>query len=276
MFAIARNTLREACQLRVVYVLVIASVVLVAIVAQLPKFTLSIYDDIKMSKDLAVATASLCGLLVALFASVQVITGEIENWTVVTVLSKPVRRWEFVVGKFAGLVVMLVLVFAVLAVGYTLVVWWGMWASIVDYQGVYPELKRNFWTVAWQAADEMGRALVLSLLQVAVLLGIAVACCVRVPMIVSAVAFFAVFVAGHFVGGVTALVEGGAGSVGRGAGTLLGVLIADLEALNASQEVGTGQVVSAAVMAWGALYAALYSAAAVTAGVLLFRKREMM
>ena len=65
---IARNTFMQALHLPVLHVIVVGSVLLLALVGQMPQFTLVVEDDIKMLKDLAVATASLCGMLVALFA----------------------------------------------------------------------------------------------------------------------------------------------------------------------------------------------------------------
>ena len=273
---IARGTYREALHLPVLHVIAIGSVVLLAIVGQLPRFTLSIYDDIKMLKDLAIATASLCGMLVAVFAAVHVITSEIENWTVVTVLSKPVRRWEFVVGKFLGLVWTLIVLFAVLTVCYILVVWWGMYSSIVEYQGIYPELKRNFWMLAWGAADEMWRAMVFCLLQVVVLSAVAVACCVRAPMIISVVTFFMTFVLGHFAGALAKAAEKGGTVIGSGAALVLSTLVPDLESLNFSQEIGAGRLIGAGLMGWGGLYAAVYASAIVLVAVLLFRNREVI
>ena len=275
--AIARNTLRQSFQLPVIYVIIIGSVVLLAVVGQLPRFTMSISDDIKMLKDLAIATATLCGMLVAIFAAVNAVTAEIENWTIVTVLSKPVSRWEFVVGKFVGLAVTLAAVFAILTVLYTLLVWWGMWASIWDYRGVYPEMVRDFWELAWKAADQMWRAMVLCLLQVLVLQAVAVACCVRAPMIVSVVIFFMAFVVGHFVDVLSKAAEGMGTFIGTIVATLVTAVVPDLESLNFSQEVvGVDDIISGSVMGWGAAYTAVYSAALVLLAVLLFRNREVI
>jgi hypothetical protein len=273
---IARGTCREALHLPVLHVIGIGSVVLLVIVGQLPRFTLSIFDDIKMLKDLAIATASLCGMLVAVFAAVHVITSEIDNWTVVTVLSKPVRRWEFVVGKYLGLVWTLIILFAVLTLSYILVVWWGMYTSIVEYQGIYPELRANFWMVAWGAADEMWRAMVFCLLQVVVLSAVAVACCVRAPMIISVVTFFMTFVLGHFAQALARAADKGGTLIGSGAALVLSAVLPDLESLNFSQEVGTGRLIGAGLLGWGALYAAVYASAIVLVGVLLFRNREVI
>ena len=214
-------------------------------------------------------------MLVSIFAAVHVITSEIDNWTVVTVLSKPVRRWEFAVGKFLGLVSTLMILFCVLTASYILVVWWGMYTSIIEYQGIYPELKRNFWALAWGTADEMWRGMVFCMLQVVVLSAVAVACCVRLPMIISTVVFFMTFVFGHFVGLVSkAAVEGGS-AIAAGA-ALVSALVPDLESLNFSQEIGMGRLIGPAVMGWGALYAAVYATAIVCLAVLLFRNREVI
>ncbi|HUU43339.1 MAG TPA: ABC transporter permease subunit, partial [Planctomycetota bacterium] len=131
---IGRNTFRQAMHLPVLHVLILGSVVLLAIVGQLPRFTLVVLDDIKMLKDLAITTATLCGLLVTIFVAVNTVTAELENWTVVTLLSKPVTRAEFVTGKFVGLAMTLAAVFGVLTVLYILMVWWGMLTSIYDYR----------------------------------------------------------------------------------------------------------------------------------------------
>jgi len=220
VLTIAGNTFKQAMHLPVLYVVVIGSVVLLAIVGQLPRFTLVIHDDIKMLKDLAITTATLCGILVAIFTAVNTITGEIENWTVVTVLSKPVTRGQFVLGKFIGLAVFLATVFCVLTVVYTLLVWWGMWTSVVDYQNIYPELKAGYWKIAWETADELWRGMALCLLQVLVLAGVAVACCVRAPMIISVLVFFGTFVLGHMLHGLSKIVDATGSVVGGGGGAL--------------------------------------------------------
>jgi ABC-type transport system involved in multi-copper enzyme maturation permease subunit len=268
---IARATFREAFHLPVLHVIMIGSVVLLLIVAMLPGFSMSIYDDMKMLKDLAIATATLCGVLVTIFAAVNVITLEIENWTVVTVLSKPVRRWEFIVGKFLGLVFTLSAAFAILTVLYILVVWWGMWESISSFEGIYPELKANFWAVAFGAADELWRGMVMCLLQVIVLGAVAVACCVRAPMILSAVIFFSLFVAAAERAGAGA--ASGAGAAGA---FLVKLLVVDIGSLSFSLEAAPGRLITGAMMGWGALYAVVYSAAVLLVAVLLFRNREVI
>lgn len=275
--SIARNTFRQMFHLPVVYVILGGSVVLLAVVGQLPRFTMSMVDDIRMLKDLSIATATLCGMLVAMFAAVQAITVEIENWTVVTVLSKPVSRWEFVVGKFLGLALGLTVIFAALTVVYTLLLWWGMWTSIWDYRGIYPEMVRDFSKIAAKAADQMWRGMVLSLLQVLVLSAVAVACCVRAPMIISVVIFFTVFVVGHFVEVLSRAAREAGTVLGGAVAWVLTAVIPDLEGLNYSQEVlGADDLVHTGVLGWGLAYALMYCGAGVLVALLLFRNREVI
>jgi hypothetical protein len=180
------------------------------------------------------------------------------------------------VGKFFGLVLTMTAIFVVLSIAFTLIVWWGMWTSITDYQGVYPERKAMFWTLAWQASDEMWRGMVFCLLQVLVLSGVALACCVRAPMIVSVVIFFMAFVLGHFAGDIAGAAQRSGTLIGSLGAVVLAGVIPDLNSLNFSQEAGSGQVISLALVGWGLLYAAGYAAAMVLLALALFRNREVI
>jgi hypothetical protein len=275
-FTIAINTFREALHQRVLLVIFLGSIVLVALIGRLPGFTLTLPDDVKFLKDMTITTATLFGTLAAVFSAVLLITTELEDKTVITILSKPVRRWEYVVGKFLGLVLTLVVLFIAVTIVYTLLVWLGVWSSYIEYRGVYPELLKNYWSEAWHIADEMWRGMVMCLFQVIVLASVAVACCVRAPMIVSVVVYFMTFVAGHFARPL----EEAARSTGTVAGTVFAWIAAavlpDLEGLNVAQEIGVGRLISPEVMALGLLYTVVYSAGMVLLAVVLFRNREVL
>jgi ABC-type transport system involved in multi-copper enzyme maturation permease subunit len=58
--------------------------------------------DIKLIKDICVATISIFGMLITIFISASVVPNEVENKVVYTVLSKPVRRMQYLLGKFLG------------------------------------------------------------------------------------------------------------------------------------------------------------------------------
>lgn len=58
--------------------------------------------DVKLIKDICVATISIFGMLITIFISASVVPNEVENKVIYTVLSKPVRRMQYLLGKFVG------------------------------------------------------------------------------------------------------------------------------------------------------------------------------
>jgi ABC-type transport system involved in multi-copper enzyme maturation permease subunit len=273
--AIALTTFKEAVRQPVLYVLVVGSMVLVLVVGQLPMFTFSVLDDLKMVKDMAVSTSVLVGLLVGIFLAVQVLTEEIENWTVLTVLSKPVRRWEFVAGKFAGLVLVMGATYAVMSVAFIALTWVGIYGQLVESSNVYPEYLKAFWSdFAWPTANELWRGFVMSFLHSVLLTAVAVAACTRLPMVLSVVVYFAVFVAGHLTNGLVHLAEHG-GLAMRVLAGVVAVVLPNLETFNVAHAIGLGQKIGTADMTWCLLYTVCYSGAAMVLAAVLFRRREV-
>ena len=59
--------------------------------------------DLKFIKDICVTTISIFGMLITVFISASAIPNEVENKVIYTVLTKPVRRPQYLLGKFAGI-----------------------------------------------------------------------------------------------------------------------------------------------------------------------------
>lgn len=59
--------------------------------------------DTKLIKDICVTTISIFGVLITIFISASVVPNEVENKVIYTVLSKPVRRFQYLFGKFLGI-----------------------------------------------------------------------------------------------------------------------------------------------------------------------------
>ena len=98
--AIARQTVREAMRRRVMWVFLICGVFLIALG---PVFGfLSPRDSQTVLRSLGLAAILLAGLFITIVTCIYLIPTEIERRTIYTVLSKPVQRYEFVLGKFLG------------------------------------------------------------------------------------------------------------------------------------------------------------------------------
>ena len=98
---IARNTFREAVRDRVLYNLIAFAVLLSGAAILVGQISIAIERLVVVN--LGLAAVSLFGVVIAIFIGIGLVSKEIEKRTLYTVLSRPVRRWEFIVGKFFGL-----------------------------------------------------------------------------------------------------------------------------------------------------------------------------
>ncbi len=108
-YTIALNAFVETIRQPIYGVILLATAVLLILNVSLAAFTLG--DDNKLLLDLGLSTLLLSGLFLSAFSASGVLSREIENKTVLTVISKPVGRPLFVLGKFAGLLAALSVAF---------------------------------------------------------------------------------------------------------------------------------------------------------------------
>lgn len=105
IWAIALNTFREAVRIRVLY-----GILVLLLGANLMSFVLgsmAATDSARVTSDVGLAGISLFGSLTAIFLGVFLLYGEIQRRTIHTIVSKPIERWEFVVGKYLGMALVL-------------------------------------------------------------------------------------------------------------------------------------------------------------------------
>jgi len=101
LLAIAGNTFVETIRQPIYGVLVLATALLLILNIFLAGFTMQ--DDDKLLMDLGLSTILLSGLFLSAFSATGVLTREIENKTVMTIISKPITRTVFITGKYLGL-----------------------------------------------------------------------------------------------------------------------------------------------------------------------------
>lgn len=128
LLAIARVTFAESIRQPVVAVIAVAGVILLVLANPLTTFTLE--DDQRMLVEVGISTVFLAGLLLAALVATGVLTREIENRTVLTVVSKPVDRPVLLLGKFLGALGAILVCYAFLACAYMLVVRHGVMPTV--------------------------------------------------------------------------------------------------------------------------------------------------
>lgn len=113
VFYIAQNTFRETIRNKILYnILLVAGV---ALVLSMSFGDLSVFSRGQVMADFGLATMSLTGLLLAVFIGVGMLGVEISTKTIYGVITKPVTREEFILGKFFGLITTLFLNFILIA-----------------------------------------------------------------------------------------------------------------------------------------------------------------
>ena len=111
--AIALNVFRESIRDRVLYNLVLFAMLLIGASYLIGQLTAG--QDVKIIKDLGLAATSIFGLFIAVFIGIQLVSKEVERRSIYNLLSKPVYRYQVIVGKYLGLVLTLVVNVTVMA-----------------------------------------------------------------------------------------------------------------------------------------------------------------
>ncbi len=133
IFTIGRNTFLDAVRQKFFNALVILSIALIVSSRFFRQFDFG-SGELKFIADFGLGAILLFGSILAVVATAQLFYGEIENRTALTILAKPVHRWEFLSGKFLG-VFMLLLVFTVLMAGILGVMLYWRESALMDRYG---------------------------------------------------------------------------------------------------------------------------------------------
>jgi ABC-type transport system involved in multi-copper enzyme maturation permease subunit len=143
---IGRITLTEAIRQKVLNVLLVFALVLVAGSVGFSGLgtagpdTASVFDaQIKFVKDAGCGAIGIFGFLITLLSTAQLIPQELHNRTIYTILAKPVRRSEFLLGKFFGMVLLLTLCTALMSLAFAGTMYWQETNSLAATEATYDQ-----------------------------------------------------------------------------------------------------------------------------------------
>jgi Cu-processing system permease protein len=261
---IAGGVFRDSIRDRIAYNLVFFAVLLIAASVLLAQLTAG--QDVKIIKDLGLAASSAIGVLISIFFGIGLVTKEVERRSVYSLLSKPVTRSQFIVGKYLGLVITLLINLAVMTAAMYAVLAYMDWVAI-------PEMR-----LAWEAPAVDPRMLkAVALIGVELMVVTASALFFSTfssPVLATAYAL-ALYVIGHFgedLKHLDNIVESPAlASLGRA----VYYALPNLAPLDVKAEVVHGVAVSASHMLLASLSSGLYIAALVTGATLIFSRRDL-
>ena len=250
VLAIAGNTFREAIRDRVLYLFL--GFALLLLVGTKVFGMLTVGDEGKVIKDIGLAGIQLFSMLIAVMMSVNLISREVDNRTIFNILAKPVQRWQFLVGKYLGLL-------ATLAANLGLMVL--VLVVVVVYQRELDLLL------------VFGGAMVL--LEMTVVAAFATLFAVLTRPILGSVMTLSVWVIGHLSADLWQLTRHVEDDAVRGLVAVVYYLLPNLERFNFKTEIVHALPIPAAAVTWAVLYAALFAALVMTLACFQLGRRDL-
>jgi ABC-type transport system involved in multi-copper enzyme maturation permease subunit len=119
ILSIATNTFRENLREKLLYNLLFFALLMIGSSILLSRITLG--DHHRLILDLGLASINLFGVLIAIFVGIGLVSKEVDRKTIYTIVSKPIPRYEFLLGKYCGLVITLFTNTVVMVVGLLIV-----------------------------------------------------------------------------------------------------------------------------------------------------------
>jgi ABC-type transport system involved in multi-copper enzyme maturation permease subunit len=260
---VAQAVFKESVRDRVPYSMVAFAVLLIAASYLISQLTAG--QDMKILKDLGLAAIAAFGLLIAVFIGIGLVSKEVERRSVFAVLVKPLGRGQFILGKYFGLVLTLVINLSVMTLAFYAVLFY------VDLTTV------QYVKAAWPAPALDPRLLVavgLIVVELALVTAIALFFSTFSSPLLSALLTFGLWVAGHFNADL------------RNFEAVLDVqpvvwlarviyyLVPNLAPFNIRAEVVHGVPVPASQVGLTLAYAAVYIAILLLGAIAIFRRRD--
>lgn len=225
-------------------------------------------EDIKMLKDSSLTLIMVLGIIQGVWAASNSVADEIEGRTALTVLSKPVSRRQFIIGKIIGILWTVAIIFVVL----------GLWLlMIVAYKPIYDARELGAeepeWTLAHMEVVRTVPGLVLGFFEATVLVSLSVAISTRLPMLANFVICFSIYVLGH----ITPLIVQSSIQFAPVvfAGQFIATILPVLDHFNIQAAVAAGREVPLNYVSWAFAYCVLYSLIALLLALVLFEDRDL-
>jgi ABC-type transport system involved in multi-copper enzyme maturation permease subunit len=228
-------------------------------------------EDIKMYKDSGLTLIRVLAIFMAIWAASKSVAEEIEGRTALTVLSKPVGRRQFILGKFSGISLAVGMLFILLGLAFVI---------FVAYKPIYDAVETSKGSVEWQLCFLESiliiPAVFLSFLEVVIFVAISVAISTRLGILANFLICFAIYVLGH----LTPLIVQSSEVVQAFQpvvvfGNVVAVIFPVLNHFDVQAAINTNSVVPMEYMGWSTIYCMLYGAIALLLALVLFEDRDL-
>jgi hypothetical protein len=265
--AIAWTTGKEAVWQPLFYLLLGFGAFMLVLFPFLPYNTFG--EDVKVVKETGLTLIMLLAVLLALWTASTSIADELEGRTALTLLSKPISRRQFLLGKFLGVLGPVILLFIVLG---------ALFLASVSFKVVYDARENSLpepgWTECGREMAQIAPGLALAFFEAVIMASISVAIATRLPMLPNLAICASIYALGHLVPMLAASSAGRLAVVAFVA-DLLSTLLPALDNFDIYGAISTGNPVPGHYLLGAAVYCALYSTVAMLVALLLFEDRDL-
>lgn len=226
-------------------------------------------EDIKLLKDCGITIILIIALLQGVWSASSSVSDEIEGRTALTVLSKPIDRRSFMLGKMIGVFWIILLIFVILG---------GIELFAVAYKPIYDARESSNEQPLWQICHiEAARTipgLVMAFFHSVVLSTFSVAISTRLSQFANFALCLSVYIIGHLTAAITKVTEDGF-AIPQFISQLIAVLIPNLDHFSMQSAIDVGKPIPIAYLSGSLIYCVLYTGLAVFLGLLLFEDRDL-
>jgi Cu-processing system permease protein len=263
MCFVAASVFKESVRDKVLYNLVLFAVLLISASYLLGQLTAG--QDVKIIKDLGLAATSFFGLFIAVFIGVGLVWKEVDRRSVYSLLAKPIRRHEFIIGKYLGLVLTLFVNVTVMAVALYAVLAYMGWTATAS-------VKAGWDTPATD--PRLLTALVLIFVELMVMTAVALFFSTFASPILSAAFTFGLYIVGHFNADLRHFESVVDSRVAAFVARALYYLLPNLAPFDVKAQVVHGQPVTLGYVLLTSGYGIVYIAVLLIASALIFGRRD--
>ncbi|MBI4025952.1 MAG: ABC transporter permease subunit [Verrucomicrobia bacterium] len=286
MWTIGRNTMTEVIRQKFFYILVIFAIVVLMSSVYLSQFSSLEIDRAKFIKDFGLAAITVFGAIIAMVGTSQLLPLELENRTIYPILAKPVFRGEFLLGKYAGMAMLLLLTVVLMGLIFTGLLFYTehqLVKAAMAGGGPTPEIsaqeaaRQAVQQILKQTRDpDLVKAVVLIYFKVLMVSAITLLISTfATSVIFSVVASTMVYICGHLEAAARQTWLGDQAIMSKLMLLIITFFVPDLNAFNVADAVVVGQGVPWNYVCKTVGYGAFYSGVALLVAHFIFQEKEI-
>ncbi|PQO42246.1 ABC transporter permease [Blastopirellula marina] len=232
-------------------------------------------EDIKVLKHTCLQAMMVLGMIVAIWAASRSISEEIDGRTALTLLSKPVSRRQFVLGKFAGIAWLVSVLFVIISSVFVVSVaqkpiFDKREGTVIEYEGQ----QGITWQVLHHEAVSVAPGILLVYMETLVLAGVSVAISTRLPMVANFMLTFGIWAMGHLTPSIMQASVEGFEPV-QFVASFIATILPVLSNFEIYGPISAGREIPLIYLGGAALYTVLYGALTMFLALILFEDRDL-